>query len=213
MRSAGEPAPAGGRATVFPVLPNDALIIVPVRNTVLFPGMVFPIAVGRPKSVAAAQQAVREQRQIGIVMQRNAEVADPTPVDMHRVGTAATIARYVTAADGSHHVVCQGDQRFQVTEFLEGWPFMVVRALRIPESVSMTPEVEARFVNLKSQAVEAVQLLPQAPPELAAAIQSIESPALLSDLSVAYMDALPEEKQEILETMDLPARMQKAARL
>src|SRR5689334_17775855 len=213
MRGAGDQKPAGSGAATIPPVPSDAMIIIPVRNTVLFPGMMFPITIGRPKSVAAAQQAVREQRQIGIVMQRNAEAADPTPAEIHRMGTVANIARYVTAADGTHHLVCQGEQRFQITEFLEGWPFYVARVLLIPEPNLMTPEVEARLVNLKGQAVEAVQLLPGAPPDLATAIQSIDSPALLADLSVAYMDAAPEEKQEILETLDLPARMQKASRL
>jgi ATP-dependent Lon protease len=213
MRGAGDQKPTGGGAATIPPVPSDAIIIIPVRNTVLFPGMMFPITIGRPKSIAAAQQAVREQRPIGIVMQRNAEAADPTPAEIHRMGTVANIARYVTAADGTHHLVCQGEQRFQITEFLEGWPFYVARVLLIPESNLMTPEVEARLVNLKGQAVEAVQLLPGAPPDLAAAIQSIDSPALLADLSVAYMDAAPEEKQEILETLDLPARMQKASRL
>ena len=99
-------------------MPPDALIIVPVRNTVLFPGLVLPITVGRPKSIAAAQQAVREQRQVGILMQRDAEVADPTAIDMHRMGTVANIVRYITAPDGSHHLVCQGEQRFQISEYL-----------------------------------------------------------------------------------------------
>ena len=100
-------------ASTLPPLPADALIIVPVRNTVLFPGLVLPITLGRPKSIAAAQQAVRDQRQVGILLQRDAEVADPAPVDMHRMGTLANIVRYITAPDGSHHLVCQGEQRFQ----------------------------------------------------------------------------------------------------
>ena len=196
-----------------PPLPSDALVIVPVRNTVLFPGLVLPITVGRPGSVAAAQQAVREQRQVGILMQRDPEVAEPTPVAMHRIGTVANIVRYVTAPDGGHHLVCQGDQRFQVLDFLDGWPFLAARVARIPEPDTRTPEIEARFLNLQRQAVEALQLLPQAPPELLAAIQSITSPAQLADLATAYMDLKPDEKQEILETIDVAARMEKVSRL
>jgi ATP-dependent Lon protease len=200
-------------ATTLPPLPADALIIVPVRNTVLFPGLVVPITLGRPKSIAAAQQAVRDQRQVGILMQRDPEVADPTPIDMHRMGTLANIVRYITAPDGSHHLVCQGEQRFQIVEYLSGWPFFVARVLQIPEPNVNTPEVEARFVNLRAQTLEAVQLLPQAPPELLAAIQSVEGPAALADLAVAYMDVKPEEKQEILETVDIVARIDKVSRL
>ena len=194
-------------------LPSDALIILAVRNTVLFPGLVLPITIGRPGSVAAAQQAVREQRQVGILMQRDAEVADPSPADMHRIGTVANLARYVTAPDGSHHLVCQGDQRFQILEFLSGWPFLVARTVRIPEPDSRGPEIEARFLNLQRQSLEALQLLPQAPPELLTAIQSITSPAALADLTTAYMDVKPEEKQEILETIDVTARIEKVSRM
>jgi ATP-dependent Lon protease len=85
--------------------------------------------------------------------------------------------------------------------------------LQIPEPNVNTPEVEARFVNLRAQTLEAVQLLPQAPPELLAAIQSVEGPAALADLAVAYMDVKPEEKQEILETVDIVARIDKVSRL
>ena len=117
LRGASESGESPARSVPsYPPLPADALIIVPVRNLVLFPGMVFPLSVGRPKSIAAAQQAVRDQKQVGILLQRDSETADPSPIDMHRVGTAANIARYVTAPDGSHHLVCQGEQRFQVLE-------------------------------------------------------------------------------------------------
>ncbi|MFZ2078660.1 MAG: endopeptidase La [Xanthobacteraceae bacterium] len=209
--SAKESAGVGGAA--LPALPPDALIVVPVRNTVLFPGLVLPITLGRSKSIAAAQQAVRDQRQVGILLQRAAEVEDPTAIDMHRMGTLANVVRYITTPDGSHHLVCQGEQRFQIVEYLSGWPFLVARVLRIPEPETRTSEIEARFVNLKAQAVEAVELLPQAPAELVAAIQSVEAAPALADLAAAYMDIKPEEKQEILETVDITARMDKVSRL
>ena len=97
MKSAGDQNPTGGSAIPMPPIPSDAMIIIPVRNMVLFPGMMFPITIGRPKSIAAAQQAVREQRQIGIVMQRNPEASDPSLTEIHRMGTVANIARYITA--------------------------------------------------------------------------------------------------------------------
>jgi ATP-dependent Lon protease len=193
--------------------PADALIILPVRGTVLFPGLVLPIAVGRPGSVAAAQQALREQRPLGLVMQRNQEAEEPRPADMHRIGCVANLMRYVTAQDGTHHLACQGEQRFDVIEFLEGWPFLVARVARIPEPESHGPEIEARFLNLKRQAVEALELLPQVPPDLLAGIQSIASPTQLADLAAAYMDLKVDEKQEVLETIDVAARMDKVMHL
>src|SRR5262245_18995535 len=87
----------------LPPIPDDAIIIVPVRNLVLLPNTLAPITIGRPKSIAAAQQAVREQRLVGILMQRANGTEDPTAIEMHRVGTVANIVRYVTAPDVSHH--------------------------------------------------------------------------------------------------------------
>jgi ATP-dependent Lon protease len=192
-------------------IPSDALIIVPVRNTVLFPGVVFPITVSRPKSIAAAQQALREQRPVGILLQRNADAEDPTPDDLYRIGTVANIVRYITGPDETHHIICQGVQRARVLDFLPGTPFLAARVLHIPEPTTSSPEIEARFLNLQRQAVEAIQLLPQAPPELVGAFQSVTSPAALADLATAYMDIKPAEKQEILETIDLSLRMDKVS--
>jgi len=196
-----------------PPLPPDSLIIVPVRGLVLFPGTVLPITLGRPRSVLAAQRAVREQKPVGIVMQRSADVADPLPVDLHRMGTIANIVRYITAPDGTNHIVCQGEQRFRVDDYLNGWPFFVARTERIPEPTATSDQIEARFVHLKGQAIEAIQLLPQAPAELLATIQGVEEPGALADLVATFMDATPDEKQEILETVDIGARMERVSRL
>ncbi len=210
--SGGEPAPKPGAAERVP-LPADATILLPVRNTVLFPNLIAPITIGRSKSIAAAQQAVREERPIGLVMQRDPEVADPGPDDLHRVGTIANIVRYITAPDGNHHLVCQGVQRMRILDFLPGTPFLAGRVLQIPEPETRSPEIEARFLHLQNQAVEALQLLPQAPQELVQALQAATSPAALADLAAAYMDIAPAEKQEVLETIDLVARMDKVSRL
>lgn len=204
---------AAGRAGPALSLPADALILLPVRSMVLFPGLTAPIGICRPSSIAAVQQAVREERPIGVVLQRNAEVDDPGTDDLHRVGTIANIVRYMMAPDGSHHILCRGVQRIRILEDLPGTAFPVARVLTIPEPRALSPEVEARFPHLHRQAVEAIQLLPQAPVELVVAVRATTSPAALIDLTTAYMDILPEEKQEILETLDLGIRMDKVSRL
>ena len=193
-------------------IPADVLIIIPVRNIVLFPGVIAPITIARAKSVSAAQQALREQRPVGILLQRNSETEDPRPEDLHRVGTIANIVRYLTGPDETHHIVCQGVQRVRILDFLPGTPFPAARVLHIPEPTTASPEIEARFLNLQRQAVEAIQLLPQAPPELLASIQATTSPGALADLATSYMDIKPQEKQEILETVELAPRMEKVSR-
>ena len=209
-----EPASASSRAATqadSTHIPNDALIIIPVRHAALFPGVVAPITITRPRSIAAAQQALREQRPVGIVLQRNPDVDDPGPDDLYRICTVANIVRYITAQDETHHIICQGVQRARILDFLPGTPFLAARVLHIPEPTTSSPEIEARFLNLQRQAVEAIQLLPQAPQELLAAFQATTSPAALADLTTAYLDIKPQEKQEILETIDLAARMEKVS--
>ncbi len=139
----------------------NSLLILPVRETVLFPGVLFPISIGRPVSIGAVQQAMREERQICILMQRDGEVMEPSGTDMHRVGTAANIVRYVTAPDGGHHVIVQGIDRVRIVDFAQERPLLVANVQRIPEATMDGPEIEARTMLLRQQAIEALELLPQ----------------------------------------------------
>ena len=195
------------KESAFPPIPDDALIILPTRNLVLFPGLVMPINVGREASVAAVQEAVRSKRRIGIVLQRNAATENPAPADLHEVGTAAAIVRYLTTPDGAHHLVCQGQQRFRIVKFLDGYPFPVARVELAHETDALTPEIEARMIQVKERAVEALELIPQAPAELAVAVQDIKLPGVLADFIAGLMDIQPEEKQSVLETADSQRRL------
>ncbi|MBV8683694.1 MAG: LON peptidase substrate-binding domain-containing protein, partial [Caulobacteraceae bacterium] len=201
-----------GESTARP-LPADAFIVLPLRNTVLFPEIVAPITVGRASSVAAVQQAVREQRQILLVLQSNPDAAEPKRGDLHDVGVIANILRYVVASETEHHLVCQGVQRFRITEMIDGWPFLAARGLHIPEPPDGGTEVEARFVNLRDQALETLELIPQAPPELRQTVEAITRPGLLADIAAAYIDVTPEEKQEVLEAIDLVPRLDRIGAL
>ena len=188
-------------------LPADILPLVPVRNLVLFPGTVVPVTMGRPRSIAAAQAGVRGERPIGVVLQREAGVEDPGPLDLHRVGTTANVLRYMTAPDGNHHLICQGQQRFRILEFTGGFPFLTARFELVDEPEDKSQEVEARFMLLRDRALEAVELLPQAPRELADTIRSISSAGQLADMVASTMDISASEKEEVLETFDLTRRI------
>ena len=204
------PAPNAGRAaTALKPLPEDALIIIPLRNAVLFPGIMSPVTIGRPSSVAAAQEAARSERRVGFLLQRDPEKNELKPEDLHWVGTAGQVVRYITGTEGSHHLVIQGQSRFRVLEFLDGWPFIVARVALVDPAEEPSPEIEARFLQLKERAVEAIQLLPNVPDELAGVVQAMNSPALLTDMVANLLDVKNEEKQRVLETFDLKQRLDK----
>ena len=196
-----------------PPLTEAELIILPVRQAVLFPGIILPLAIGRPASIAAAQEAARSQRMLGVVLQNDPSVDDPTPNQLHRMGTVAQILRYVTSPEGVHHVICRGARRFRITEFVPGHAFLVARVEEIGSAEVLTPEIEARTRLLRERAREAVQLLPNAPGEILAAIESIDSASGLADFVAGVMDASVDEKQEVLEAIDVKERLDKVLSL
>jgi ATP-dependent Lon protease len=192
---------------------EDVLIILPVAHTVLFPGVVLPIAISGDRALAAAQEAVRTQRRVGLLLQTDAAQATPAPEHLHRIGTAATIVRFITAADGTHHLIVQGEERFTILDYVSHDPFLVARIETHREATVLDSEVEARGLNLRDKALEAVQLLPQAPGELVNAVRSIESIPALADMVASFMDLKAADKQEILATFDLKARLDRVLAL
>jgi len=194
-------------------LPDDALALIPMRNTVLFPGAIVPVTIGRESSVAAAQDAVKSERRVGFLLQRDPAQDRPGPDQLHWVGTAGQIARYITDGHGAHHLIIQGQKRFRVLEFLDGWPYPVARVAYVEEPVETGSEVEARFLQLKELAVEAIRLLPNASAELVEVVQAIEAPALLADMVANLLDIKPEEKQSVLEIFALQARLDRVLAL
>jgi ATP-dependent Lon protease len=215
------PRPETGRAEAAPEkdaratkpLPEDALIILPVRNLVLFPGIVLPITIGRERSRAAAQEAARAQRPIGVLLQSKPEVDQPGPDDLHWVGTVANVLRYVTAPDGAHHVICQGTERFRVLQFLDGYPFAVARVQRIEQPETSDSDLEARAHTLKQRAVEILRLLPQVPEDMITAVESLKAPSQVADFIAGLADVAAQEKQVILELFDLRARLDRLLEL
>jgi ATP-dependent Lon protease len=192
---------------------EDVLIVLPVSDFVLFPGVVLPIAIRGKRALAAAQEAVRTQRRVGLLLQKDAAAEEPDGDALYSVGTAASIVRFITAADGTHHLICQGEQRFTVLDYVSHDPFLVARIEAHKEITELDREIEARGLNLREKAMEALQLLPQAPAELANAIRSIESIAALADIVVSFMDLKAIDKQEILATFDLQTRLDRVLAL
>src|SRR4030095_4292060 len=187
--------------------------LLPVRQLVLFPGIVLPLTIGRKSSIAAAPSAVRHQRPLGGVPQIDPAVEEPTIEQLHRVGTAAQILRYVTAPDGTHHAVVQGVRRFRVIEQLPGFPFLVARIEEIGVAEVMTPDIEARIGLVRTRAREAIELLANVPPEVAVTIENLDSASALADFIAGILHAQPSAKQEVLETIDIRERLDKVLAL
>ena len=206
VSSSIEPA-ANEPQRAYPEIPADALIILPTRNVVLFPGLVTPLNIGREASVVAVQEAARSKRRVGVVLQKDSGVEAPGAADLHEVGTAAAVLRYLTTPDGTHHLVAQGQQRFRIVRFLDGWPFLVARVELAHESETLSADIEARMIEVKKRAAEVLELIPQAPAEIATAVNDVTLPGVLADFIGGLMDIPPDEKQAILATSDAKRRL------
>jgi ATP-dependent Lon protease len=194
------------------VMPEDVLIIVPVPDLVLFPGVVLPVTLSGKHALAAAQEAVRTHRRVGLVLQTETG-SEPDPDKLPRIGTAASIVRFVTAGDGTHHLIAQGEERFTLLDYVSREPFLVARIEAHKEAAAIDRDIEARGLTLRERAIEALQLLPQAPAELANAIRAIESISTLADIVASFMDLKAAEKQEILAIFDLKSRLDRVLAL
>jgi ATP-dependent Lon protease len=212
----GAPDP-GARLPALRPLPENAIAIVPMRNAVQFPGTVAPVTIGRRGSVLAAQYAARNSARVGFLLQRDAKEDNPTPEGLYWVGTAGQVLRYAASPEGAHHLMVQGESRFRVLDFLDGWPFLVARVAWVEEPAwdeeTRTPALEARFLQLKQQAQEVIELLPHAPDELAGVVQGIASPSALADMVASLLDIGVAEKQELLETFALEQRLDRVLAL
>jgi len=178
------PATAAAAAVVAAgfVLPEGVVALVPMRNVVLFPHVLMPIAVGRAKSIAAVQYAIKHGGTLGIVLQREAQVDDPGREALCDIGTLTKVLQHVQASDQLHHAVCQGVQRFRIEALVEGYPFLAARVQVIDEAVAVSTQAEALALQLRERAVEVLSLLPGVPAELAHALQATRAPSHLADI-------------------------------
>ncbi|MEM1043051.1 MAG: endopeptidase La, partial [Bacteroidota bacterium] len=185
----------------------DELPVLALKNTVLFPGVVLPITVGRDTSLKLVKDAYGGDRIIGVVSQRDAEVENPDPADLYHVGTAATILKLIKMPDGSVSIVIQGKRRFEISEFTQDDPYLRATVRPIPEEVvGEDIELAARVRSIKEMAIQIVNMSPNLPSEAAYAIQNIESPGFLIHFIASNLQIDVENKQELLETVPIVER-------
>lgn len=194
-------------------LPDDVIALIPMRNVVLFPHVLMPITVGRVKSIATIEHALQSDSSIGIVLQRDASADHPGLNELCLIGTIARVVRHITSADGTQHAVCQGMERFQIKELIEGYPFLAARINRIEETLQPSTQAEALAMQLRERATEILSLLPGIPAELGHALQTTRAPAQLADITASLLDTEVNEKQMLLETIDIEERLQKVLKI
>lgn len=184
------------------------LPILPIKNTVLFPGVVLPITVGRDKSIKLVQDAYKGDRTIGVASQKDQAVEDPEFDDLNNIGTVAKIIRLLKMPDGSTTVIIQGKKRFEMIDVLGTEPY--IRA-KVREFAEIKPQrnikkFEALVGSLKDLALQIIKVSPNIPSEAAFAIKNIESHSFLINFISSNMNAAVRDKQKLLETADLRKR-------
>lgn len=194
-------------------LPEDVLVILPTRNVVLFPGIIAPITLGRETTISAVQEAMRTNRRVGLMLQRNPNDDEPDAEALYEVGTLVNVLRYVTTQEGTHHLVVQGEERFKVQHYLHDEPYLAAKVSLMPDPKSDDLELEARRRYLQGLAIEVAKLLPQLPSDVIQTLQNISDAGALADLIANFMDMTPAEKQQLLEVTDLTERLERVSAL
>lgn len=186
----------------------DILSILPLRNTVLFPGVVIPITVGRDKSIKLVKDAYKGNKTIGVVSQKDMTVEDPTFDHLNKIGTVATIIKILQMPDGNTTVIIQGKQRFKLIEEVQVDPYFKARVERFSEEKPKTSskEFKALISSIKELALQIIQLSPNLPSEAGIAIKNIESPTFLVNFISSNLSLELEAKQDLLETKDFVKR-------
>ena len=157
----------------------DELPILAVRNTVLFPGVMIPITVGRQKSIKVVKQAYKRNKIIGVLTQENPQVDDPKPNDLFKVGTVAKIIKMLVLPDGNTTIIVQGKQRFEVNEFTSEAPYIKAKVTYLLENFPkrLSKEIKALIQSIRDTANRIMKLNPEIPKEAQVALQNIEKPS------------------------------------
>jgi len=186
----------------------EVLPILPLRNTVLFPGVVIPITVGRDKSIKLIQDANRGNKVVGVVAQVNPEIEEPSFEDLNTIGTQATIMRMFRMPDGSTTVILQGKKRFEIRGLVDTEPYFKAQVVEFPEvnKREESKEQKAMFETLKDNALRIISLSPDIPSEASVAIKNINGLSFLTNFISSNMKTSVQEKQALLEVADLEER-------
>ncbi|RLA93685.1 MAG: endopeptidase La [Deltaproteobacteria bacterium] len=183
--------------------------LLPLRDIVLFPHMVVPLFVGRPKSIKALEEALNKDKLIFLATQKNAKDDNPKESDIYRVGTLGVVLQLLRLPDGGVKVLVEGKKRGKIKEFLPNQEFFQVFIKEITDDVDINPEIEALMRSVHSTFETYVKLNKKVPPEMLVSVSSIDDPSRLVDTISAHLTLKIEDKQKLLETEDVKKRLEK----
>ncbi|MEZ4922479.1 MAG: endopeptidase La [Crocinitomicaceae bacterium] len=193
----------------------EVLNILPLRNNVLFPGVVIPITVGRDKSIKLIEEAYNSDRTIGVVSQKKATIEDPVPSDFNKIGTVAHIIKRLKMPDGSTTVIIQGKRRFEVIDFIQTEPYFKAKVLGLKDAkIDVSKDTnQALISSMKDMAMKIIKENPNIPSEASFAIKNIESPTFLVNFIASNLGSEVEKKQELLEKNTISERIHEVLEL
>ena len=187
----------------------QAIAVLPLRNSVFFPRQVMPLSIGRESSIKVVEEALKEDSLVVIVAQTDATVEKPTEKDIYWVGTAAKVLKTLTLADGTKSVLMQGLRRVKLISILHTDPYIRAVVVDSDEPSETGIEIDAMVTNLKSLFKKAVELSPNLSDEQLSIILNMDQAPAVADLLASMLPVTVEEKQQVLETMDLKKRLEK----
>jgi ATP-dependent Lon protease len=183
------------------------IALLPLRNTVLFPGVVLPITVGRDKSIKAVTESYKGNKLIGVIAQKDSTIEDPASKDLEAVGTVAKIVKQIKMPDGGTTIIIQGKTRFRIQSLLAEEPYFKAKIEALEENEApKDPDFDAYVSNIKDLATDIIQLSPNIPTEASIILRNIESPSFLIHFVSSNLNTDIKEKQRLLEINDIKER-------
>jgi len=190
-----------------------ALPVLPLRDIVAYPDTLTPLAIGQVRSVKLVNEILSGERQLVLVASREAELEEPGPDDPHRVGVSGFVARMLKVPDGTIRILVQAGERVRIVDYVSEEPYLVAKIEPLPDEVSETPELEALTRNVQRSFSEIIEQIPYLPEELQLAVTNIEDPAALTHLIAGALRIPTDEKQELLEEIDVTRRLRRLSEI
>jgi ATP-dependent Lon protease len=191
----------------------DSLPILPLRETVTYPDTLTPLAVGQERSIKLVNDVLSGNRMLAMVASKDPELDTPGPDDLYGVGVAGTVARMMKVPDGTLRILVQGSERIRIRDYVSEQPYLVARIEEMPDVVEESTELEALTRNVQTTFSEIIEAIPYLPEELQLAVANLDEPSALSHLIAGALRISTEEKQELLETLDVTKRLHRLSEI